>query len=221
MIKNFPPSSEQIKELIGDKKFDYFFPDSPNKGYNNRRDSGREGEDYYVPANKKSNVKLTAEDANIAALVMAMQQQMRVAISKNPALAEHVDTGILNIDPSSLKGQSLKSLLTAVCAMQSEVKSEAAEENGEKSLLASFVDKCKTMLFGKKCCHEANKAVLAAPVNPEVGKIMANVASNMASAVAEQELGKLTPLLKNIANIDPGFVVNLNNPRKQPQTVVV
>lgn len=218
MIKYNPPPAEQNKELIGGKKFDHFFPDGLRDGYNNRRDYSRGEEDCCVTTNnKKSSVKLSTEDSNIATLVRNMQRQMAAAISKNPALAEHVDISLLNVDPANYKGDALTGLLKTVCAMQNEVKSEASEENGEKSSMAAFVDKCKSYIFGRKCCHH-DKPAVAVPVDPAVGKIMV--------AVAEKELGALTPLLiNNMANIDTRFLDSGNStpgkPLRQAQTAVV
>ncbi|MEQ1705673.1 MAG: hypothetical protein ABL867_06840 [Rickettsiales bacterium] len=212
MIKDNTPDLEQFKKILDGGDFDYNLPSGHHRLDNNRRLNGREEENNHGGANGKKTT-LSSEEANLAGLIRAKQQQLKAAIAGDPSLAEHVDPSLLIADPTSMKGESLKALLVLVSSAHKEVK---VEEGDDESFIKNLLNRCKNLLFGKKHCHD-NKSVVASPISSAINKDMVNVAM--------QELGGLTTplMLRNVGNIDPGFVVDPDNTRrrKQQQSVMV
>jgi hypothetical protein len=90
-----------------------------------------------------------ADNAQLIGLVKAMRSDIKSRVDKNPSMQANFDPSILSGDPSTMGPEALQAMLTKLIAADSAVK-EAEANSG--SMVGDFFDKCKDILFGKKCC---------------------------------------------------------------------
>jgi len=98
-----------------------------------------------------------ADNAQLIGIAKALRSDIKNRLTKNPSLQVNFDPNILNGDLSSMSAEALQSMCTMLAATDCAVQEAEA---GHSSTVGDFLDKCKDILFGKKCCHKEDANIV-------------------------------------------------------------
>jgi hypothetical protein len=129
-----------------------------SKGFEKMLKQGlRPQRDVFSEDQRNSHKNQKADNAQLIGIAKALRSDIKNRLTKNPGLQVNFDPTILNGDLSTMSAEALQSMCTMLAATDCAVQEAEA---GHSSTVSDFLDKCKDILFGKKCCHKENANIV-------------------------------------------------------------